>query len=121
MRKPRSKSRHKPRAKLPAAADPKVRQFPRAHVEPFDPIPAVIHHCERLLQDAKSGRLRGMAYATIYNDDLSPAGSVDHGFCCGSGTYYAMSHGVRRLVHAWDIECGRDTTGPAVSPPPKPA
>ena len=82
-----------------------ITKFPRLHSLRFAPASPLIIHCERLLADAKSGRLRALVYGTVYHDNLSPAGSVDHGFCVGPGTYYAATHAVERLRRAWDREC----------------
>lgn len=93
-------------------------RFPRRHREPFDPDPRLIRHCERLLADARSGKLRAVAYATVYHDDLSPAGSVDHGWAAAPGTYYATSHGVARLARAWGRECDGDSDDRELDRPP---
>ena len=82
-----------------------LMKFPHEVRLRFAPASPLVTHCERLLADAKSGRLRALVYGTVCHDGLSPAGSVDHGFCVGPGTYYAATHAVERLRRAWDREC----------------
>lgn len=93
----------KPPSKLAA-----VVRFPQPYRERFAPDHRLVQHCERLLADAKSGQLRALVYGTVYRDDLSAAGSVDHGWAVGGGTYYAASHAIGRLQRAWGRECDRD-------------
>lgn len=109
----RAKSKLKPK---PSPGDNTIA-FPRAFALPFDPVPGVVAHVERLLADAKAGRLRALVYGVVWRDDISPAGAVDHGFACSPGTYYAASHAVERLRRGWDRECESNTVVPADRPP----
>ena len=92
--------------------------FPRAYRAPMDPMEPVIRHCERLLADAKAGKLRSLVYAVVHRDDLSPAGMVDHGWACSTGTYYAVTHAIERLSRAWGRECDQDCAERTFDKPP---
>ena len=73
---------------------------------PFEPDPKVVEHCERLLEQARSGKLRGLAYATVTHDDLVPAGEINWGFHSGSAVVYAMGEAISRLRYKWDLDRG---------------
>jgi hypothetical protein len=81
----------------------------REHKERFAPDPTVVEQCHKLLQAAKSGELRGFAYATVMHDDLCEAGKTGCGFVLGgSGVMFALSHALQRLRRHWANYCDED-------------
>lgn len=74
------------------------------HKERFAPVPALIKHCETLLELAKSGKLRSLAYAQVTHDDLVVGGEVDHGLVLTPFTKFAMCAAMTRLSRAWSDE-----------------
>lgn len=90
----------------PAAISPlTIERFkPRAVENQFEPDAKLIEHVERLLVDAKSGKLRGLAYAVVAHDGLVPAGKIDWGIVSVVGVNFALGESISRLRHAWDNE-----------------
>ncbi len=84
-----------------------MRTTPRAVENEFEPDAKIVEHCEQLLKDAQSGKLRGLAYGTVHHDGLVPSGSVEWGFVMASGAGFAVGESISRLRHAWDKD--RDT------------
>lgn len=79
-----------------------ITTIPTEVRRPFAPDPKIIDHCERLLADAKSGKLRGLAYGVVYHDGLVPMGEVNWGFHSTVGAAFALGEAISRLRHAWD-------------------
>lgn len=77
---------------------------PRAVENEFAPDPELIRHCEGLLEQARSGKLRGVAYGVVHHDGLVPAGEINWGFYAVNGTSIALGESISRLRHAWDKE-----------------
>lgn len=90
---------------LPVVLTPTFK--PRAVENEFAPDPKLIEHCERLLADAKSGKLRAVAYAVVHHDGLVPAGEINRGFYNVPGTGFALGESISRLRHAWDKDQDR--------------
>ena len=63
-------------------------------VLPNEADPYLIETLQQLLEHAKSGELRGVAYATVYGRDN---GSVGTGWSGGAGTQHVLSTGVSML------------------------
>ena len=81
-----------------------VRQL-HEHKERFAPDPQIVERCYALLEAAKRGELRGLAYVTVVHDGLTPGGEAGTGFVAGPGTLFALSHALRLLDHRWDRYC----------------
>ncbi len=81
-----------------------TRFKPRAVENQFEADPKLIDHIERLLADAKSGKLRGLGLALVNHDGLVPAGEVSWWFYATRGTSYVLGEAISRLRHAWDKE-----------------
>lgn len=79
-----------------------ARFTPRAVENEFAPDPELIRHCEQLLEQARSGKLRAVAYGTVVHDGLVPAGEVNWGFYNAAGAGFALGESISRLRHAWD-------------------
>lgn len=75
---------------------------PRAVENEFAPDPKLIEHCEKLLADAQSGKLRAVGYAVVYHDGLVPSGEINRGFYNTPGTGFALGESISRLRLAWD-------------------
>lgn len=91
------------------AAD--IRSLPREHTERFAPDPDVVRQLYELLQDAKSGKLRSVAYATVCHDGLSEWGLSGSGWVCsGSLDVYALNHAIGQLKRRWGRYCDETTT-----------
>lgn len=61
-----------------------------------NPCPDVVAKCEELLEMAKAGELRGLAYITTHTQD-----SILHGWCHAEGEGHRISTGILRLTHAF--------------------
>jgi len=83
-----------------------IRSLPREHIERFAPDPNVVEHCYALLQAAKEGRLRGIAYATVSHDGLTEAALAASGFVSPvQFGVFAMSHAIGMLTRRWGQYC----------------
>lgn len=61
---------------------------------PADPVPEIIAMCERLLERAKSGDLRALAYAAA---SRTAGGTIGHGWEVTGGEWFALAAAVLAL------------------------
>jgi hypothetical protein len=76
--------------------------LPQRVLREFPPNPDIVRLLEQLLDKAKSGKLTGIAVATVTHDDLVPAGEVDHSWCHGGGVGWGLDRAIGRLKFFWD-------------------
>lgn len=82
-----------------------VRQLkPTEVTASFAPIPELIEELERLLEQAKSGKLRGAAWAVVFEADAKPDGEATCGFVRGPYTRYAMAFALSELRIKWEAK-----------------
>lgn len=74
---------------------------PEAVVGAFAPIPELISEIEKLLEFAKTGKLRAAAWAVVYEADSKPDGEVAHGWARGPYTAFGLTAAVERLTYHW--------------------
>ena len=67
----------------------------------FAPIPELIQELEKLIEQARTGKLRACAWAVVYEADAKPDGEVAHGWARGPYTVFALSHAVEKLAWQW--------------------
>ena len=86
-----------------------VRPLLREHKEPFAPVPEVVEQCYKLLQEAKSGNLRALAYATVRHDGLTE-GIAAMGFSTGGSpaSVFPLTHAIELLRRRWLRYCDGD-------------
>ncbi len=83
----------------------RVVQFkPEAVVGSFAPIPELVEELTKLLEEAKSGKLRAAAYALVYHEDGKPDGTVSHGWTRGPYTAFAVTEAIELLSWRWKKE-----------------
>ncbi len=69
----------------------------------FEADPGVVSFVEDLLERAKAGKLRTIAVACVYHNDLVPDGEADHGWTKTEGSvHWALDRAVHRLRYFWD-------------------
>lgn len=73
--------------------------------ERWEPVPAVVEHCYKLLELAKSGQLRAIAYAVVEAGDGEEDGWAYPGLAHASRTRFALSHAIRMLEEQWTETC----------------
>lgn len=76
-----------------------------------DPFPDLVAELEKLLESAKSGKMRACAWAVVYTDGLAPDGEVATGWARSGGTNFALSAAIARLTHRWDRHEHRSEEG----------
>lgn len=69
-----------------------------------EPDPGIIDHIEKLLEKAKSGEMRALAYAYVTTDGLEPAGGTTFGHRATTGTRYGLTYAIESLRKAWGDE-----------------
>jgi hypothetical protein len=80
--------------------------LPREHKERFAPDPRVIEQCYVLLDAAKKGELRALAYCTVTHDGLTEGAQVGCGWATsGPATVYAVTHALGVLDRKWAKYC----------------
>lgn len=67
----------------------------------FEPNDKLIKFLQGILDQAKEGKLRAVAVATVYHDDLDPGGEASEGWNYSSGTKFSLSHALLRLNAQW--------------------
>jgi len=86
-----------------------IRSLPREHKEPFNPDPLLIEHCYKLLDAAKKGDLRALAYCTVMHDGLTAGAQVGCGWAAsGPATVFALTHALGVLERRWAHYCDED-------------
>lgn len=79
-----------------------VRSFPARKVSvAFEPNADIVAQCERLLEDAKSGLLRGMAVAVVRHNGLTPDHEITRGWAFDTVVGWAMEAAIGRLQVAF--------------------
>ena len=73
----------------------------REVVGAFAPVPELIEELEKLLGQAKSGKLRACAWATVYHADAKPDGEVASGWARGPYTGFGLTAAIERLNYRW--------------------
>ena len=85
---------------LICGAVPRVTSKPEIVTRQFEPDPAVVKFVEELLEHAKSGKMRAIAVAVVYHNDLVPDGEADHGWAAIAGTvHWALDRAIHRLYY----------------------
>jgi len=79
--------------------------IPREHRERFEPDPDVVEECYKLLEMAKKGELRALAFATVLHDGLIDSGAAGSGFVVNGPTLFALSHAIGTLSRRWGHYC----------------
>ena len=77
----------------------------KSHQEPKVADPEVVKFLEDLLDEAKAGKITGIAVAWVQPDDLSRAAYTQTSWAWTPGTYYAMTHAIAALHRRWGDRC----------------
>lgn len=85
----------------PERLDGTVAFKPEAIVGAFAPVPELISEIEKLLEQAKTGKLRAAAWAVVYEADAKPDGEVAHGWARGPYTTFGLTAAIERLSYRW--------------------
>lgn len=67
----------------------------------FAPIPELIEELEKLVEYAKTGKLRACAWAVVFEADAKPDGEVSHGWARGPYTVFGLTHAIDKLAWRW--------------------
>jgi hypothetical protein len=81
---------------------------PREHKERFAPVPDVVEVLHKLMQAAKKGELRAIAFATSTADNLTPNGLAGSGFVADKGDMFTLSHALATLNRRWGRYCDNE-------------
>lgn len=73
------------------------------------PVPEVVATAEKLLAEAKAGKIRAVAIATVSHDDLSEGAEIDHGWT-GVAPHlgWVLDRAIRRLAYYFEKESFKD-------------
>lgn len=74
---------------------------PAAVTASFAPVPELIDEIEKLLAQAKSGKMRAAAWAVVYEADAKPDGEVSNGWARGPFTTFGLTAAIERLSYRW--------------------
>lgn len=95
-------AQRKRREKQEEAKQREVLAFkPEAVVGTFPPVPELIAEIEKLLAEARSGKLRAAAWAVVFHADGKPDGEVSSGWARGPYTAYGVTAAIERLSYRW--------------------
>lgn len=78
-----------------------VPMKPEAVRASFAPIKGIVEELEKLLEQAKSGKLQACAWAVVFEADAKPDGEVAHGWAHGPYTSFALTAAIERLSFRW--------------------
>lgn len=67
----------------------------------FEPVGDMIVELEKLLESAKSGKLRACAWAAVYEADAKPDGEIGSGWARGPYTAFGLTAAIERLSFRW--------------------
>lgn len=82
-------------------ADPVKLFKPEAVVGAFVPVSELITEIEKLLDQAKTGKLRAAAWAVVFEADAKPDGEVAHGWARGPYPAFGLTAAIARLNYHW--------------------
>lgn len=74
-----------------------VTSLLRQHKTGFQPDPEVVKMLEDALALAREGKIRAVATAVVYHDDLVPDGETGAGWALTPGTRFALTYAVEKL------------------------
>lgn len=67
----------------------------------FKPVKGLIEELEKLLEQARTGKLRACGWAVVFEADAKPDGECAHGWARGPYTSFALSHAIEKLAWQW--------------------
>lgn len=67
-------------------------------------MPELISELESLLADARSGKLRALAWGSVLHDGVAPDAQVQTGWACAPLTTWATYAAIAKLVFRWNHE-----------------
>jgi hypothetical protein len=80
-----------------------LREVPKQ--ERWPPDPEIVKQLTDMLEDAKVGKIRAIAFAIVRADDGLEGGTATTGFVRNGASFYALSHAINYLKHRWDTYC----------------
>lgn len=81
-------------------------KFPKEVKIAREPIADIVKECEQLLVDAKSGKIRSLAYAIVTAGTLTEDHRESTWYSAETYTLFAMTYSIHHLAYRWDHEIG---------------